>query len=154
MLITRRKIHHRSKCFLLNKFISGVSDYEKTVFQLGAAALAALPYVLLTEDVTALEVSAPTLILLAVVGIIHTGIAYTLYFGSIGRLDAQSAAIFGYIDPVVALVMSALILKEAFTIPHLIGSLLILGGAVVMELPIKEKIQKNNKKAIDKQETL
>ncbi len=124
---------------ILNKFISGISDYEKTVIQLGTAALAALPYALLTEDITALEITLPIIILLAIVGILHTGIAYTMYFGSIGAINAQSAAIFGYIDPVVALVLSAIILKEPFTPLHLLGSVMILGGAFIMELPERNK---------------
>ncbi|MBQ7383296.1 MAG: EamA family transporter [Clostridia bacterium] len=124
---------------ILNKFISGVSDYEKTVIQLGMAAFAALPYVLLTEDITALQITPAILALLAIVGIIHTGVAYTLYFGSIEKIKAQTAAIFGYIDPVVALILSAVILKESFTWLHFLGSLMILGAAVMIELPQKNK---------------
>jgi drug/metabolite transporter (DMT)-like permease len=45
---------------------------------------------------------------------------------------------FSYIDPVVALILSSLLLKEEFTLVHLIGSILILGAAFISELPSKK----------------
>ncbi len=133
---------------MINKFISGISDYERTVVQLGMAAFAVFPYLLFTEDFSSLDFTPKTVLLLIFVGILHTGIAYTLYFGSLSGLKAQTAAIFSYIDPVVALLLSALILKEGFTLLKLTGSLLILGAALVCELPsdIFKKIQKKNNK--------
>ena len=133
-----------------NKFIKGLTDYEKTVIQLGGAAIAILPYVLLTEDIGALNADPTTIIMLVVVGVIHTGLAYMLYFGSIENIKAQTAAIFSYIDPVVALILSAIVLKEPFTWVQLLGSVMILGAALVSEIQIKEKNYKNNVKVLDK----
>jgi len=136
---------------ILNKFIDGVSDYEKTVIQLGMAAIAVLPYLLATEDLSSLDITPKVVVLLLIVGIIHTGVAYTLYFGSLSGLKAQTAAIFSYIDPVIALLLSAVILKEEFTPLKLLGSILILVAALVCELPegfLKKflpKEEKNNK---------
>ena len=125
---------------ILNKFIRDISNYEKTLIQLGMAALAILPYVLLTENVSDIvSVDLTSLILLLVVGIVHTGISYTLYFGSIEKLEAHTTAILGYIDPVVALILSALLLNESFTFAKAIGSILILGSAFLSEMPRKEK---------------
>lgn len=124
---------------LLNKFIKDISDRERTLFQLGTAAITVLPYVLLTEDMHTLNTAPSTIILMIIVGIIHTGIAYSLYFGSIEKISAQTAAIFSYIDPVVALILSAVILKESFTWMHLLGSVLILGATIIIEIPKKKK---------------
>ncbi len=129
---------------ILNKFIKGVSDFEKTIIQLGMAAIAILPYMLLTEDMGAISFELSSVALLLFVGILHTGVAYTLYFGSIGRISAQSAAICSYIDPVVALVLSALILKEDFGLMQLAGSVLILGAALVSELPSLKRKKTDN----------
>ena len=78
---------------------------------------------------------------LIIVGVIHTGIAYSMYFGSIDKLNVQTVAISSYIDPVVALILSALLLHEEFTWAHLIGSILILGAAFISEMPAKKELK-------------
>ena len=118
---------------LMNKKAAGIDPYEKTVIQLLSAALVMVPYLALTEDFAAIEWSTQTIILLAIVGIVHTGFAYALYFGSIDRLKAQTVALLSYIDPITALVLSALILGERLTAAGMIGAVLILGSAVVGE---------------------
>lgn len=128
----------------LNKFIKDVGDYEKTLIQLGTAAIAILPYILLTENVSNISFDVKSTVLLIIVGILHTGIAYTLYFGSISRLNAQTAAIFSYIDPAVAVILSAIIFKS-FGITDIVGSVLIIGAAVFSEISYK-----NFKKTLDK----
>ncbi len=70
---------------ILNKKINGISAYDKTMVQLAVAAIVILPYVLLTEDVTAVSLDTTAVVLLICVGIVHTGIAYTLYFRAFRR---------------------------------------------------------------------
>ena len=80
--------------------------------------------------------------LLFFVGIVHTGLTYFLYFGALEHIPGQSAAIISYIDPVVAVLASVLILNESMLISEGIGALLILGSALISELPVstvKEK---------------
>ena len=123
---------------IMNKFIKNIRGEEKTLVQLGAAGISLIPYVLLTEDVFSISPDTSSFILLIIVGIVHTGIAYSLYFGSIDKIKIQTAAMFSYIDPVVALILSALLLKEEFTPIHLIGSILILGAAFISEIQAKK----------------
>lgn len=118
---------------LLNKLQRGLDAYEKTVIQLASAAVAILPYVLLTEDLSALRPDGRTLALLLVVGVVYTGLCYALYFGSMDALRAQTIAILSYLDPVVALLCSALILHEGLSGAGLLGAALILGAAVLSE---------------------
>ena len=80
---------------------------------------------------------AATVALLLVAGIVHTGIAYALYFGSMDALNAQTVAIFGYIDPAVAILLSTLLLKETLGIGGIIGAVLILGATLWSEMPEK-----------------
>ena len=89
---------------LLNKRIDGVGAYEKTIFQLGCAAVTLLPYVLLTESFDAVKLTPVVLVLLVLVGVVHTGIAYALYFHSMSDLKAQTIALYSYIDPVLAII--------------------------------------------------
>ena len=124
---------------LMNKQLGDVPAYDRTIVQLGSSAAVLLPYVLLTEDMGALTFTPGTIGLLLVVGIVHTGIAYALYFGSLMQLKAQTAAILSYIDPVVAVLLSALVLREHMSLLSGLGAILVLGAAVVSELPSRRK---------------
>ena len=133
---------------LLNKHITGIPPLDKTTVQLSAAGLVMLPYLLLTEDLTALDYSPTSLVLMLVVAILHTGIAYLLYFSSIERLPAQTVAIFSYIDPVVAIVFSAILFRERMSPMGILGAILILGATLCAELSIeKRKNKKQGSKA-------
>ena len=124
---------------LMNKQLGDVPAYDRTIVQLGSSAAVLLPYVLLTEDMGALTFTPGTIGLLLVVGIVHTGIAYALYFGSLMQLKAQTAAILSYIDPVVAVLLSALVLREHMSLLSGLGAVLVLGAAVFSELPSRRK---------------
>lgn len=118
---------------LMNKFIKEIPAYDKTIVQLGCAAMVLLPYVLLAEEVALSSLTLPVILILLGVGVLHTGIAYALYFGSIEKLSARTVAIFSYIDPVVAILLSALLLREPMGVWEITGAILILGATVVGE---------------------
>lgn len=122
---------------LINRGLGALSAYDKTIIQLASAAIVILPYTLIAEDIPLYVFNLKTVILLLVVGIIHTGISYALYFNSVGSLPTQSVAICSYIDPVVAIILSALVLKEPMGVWEIVGAVLILGAAVTCELPSK-----------------
>lgn len=124
---------------LLNKKLHGIADTDRTIMQLLFASLTVTPYVLLTENVASFEYGTKTVLLLLTVGIIHTGFSYTLFFGSVGRLSAQTTALFSYIDPVVAILLSALLLKEKLVLFDIIGAAMILGSTLVSEFSFKRE---------------
>lgn len=123
---------------LTNKTIRGVPAIEKTAVQLFSAGAVLVPYVLLAEEVPAGTFTLSVILLTLVVGLVHTGLAYALYFGSMDRLSAQTVALFSYIDPVVAVLLSALLLKEPMGVWEAIGTVLVIGAAAVSELPGKQ----------------
>lgn len=118
---------------LMNKKLGPIDAYDKTISQLAVASIVLLPYVLLTEDLTAVEFTVLPVALLLVAGIVHTGIAYWLYFGSMGSLKAHTLALYSYIDPILAIVLSMLVLKEPMTLSAAIGAVSILGAAYISE---------------------
>ena len=59
---------------------------------------------------------------------------YALYFGSIKNLPAQTVALFSYIDPIIAVVLSFTLLGEAFSITSAVGVILVIGATVICEL--------------------
>ena len=75
-----------------------------------------------------------TMLLLATVGIVHTGIAYVMYFGSMGGMSVHSIAVLSYIDPVAALLFSAALLREPLQPLNIVGAVMIIGSAMVSEL--------------------
>ena len=122
---------------LLNKRIQGMEALDKTVVQIGAGGLVLIPYVLLTEDLSAIVLTPITTVLLLIVGFVHTGVAYALYFSSMELLPAHTLALWGYLDPVLAILFSALLLREPMSLSQVLGTVLILCAAIVAELPEK-----------------
>jgi len=127
---------------LMNKKITDINAYDKTIMQLGMGAIVLTPYVMLTQNFSAATISmTPKLwLLLLFVGLVHTGVAYVLYFDALKDLKAQTVAIFSYIDPIVAILLSALLLKENMGLYGVIGAVLVLGSTFISELPEKERI--------------
>lgn len=119
---------------LTNKFIKNQSPTETTFLQLAISAVIMVIYVLFTEKVSVADFDTKTVILVLVVGIIHTGIAYVLYFGSVQRIPAQTAAVFSYIDPVSSIILSAVLLSQRMSLPQIAGTVLILGATLFNEL--------------------
>ena len=124
---------------LINKYLAGVPAYDRTLLQLAAAAAVMVPYILLTEDLTAMSVTPLGAVLLLIVAVFHTGWCYALYFGSMTVLSAQTVALFSYIDPIVAILLSALLLKEPLGWSGILGAALVLGSTLVSELPVPGK---------------
>ena len=119
---------------LLNKFIRNVAGIHRTFLQFLAALLVLVPYVLLTSGVTLDKMTAMGWINLLVVGLIHTGVTYCLYFSSLKELPGQRAAILSYIDPLVAVLISVVVLKEPMTLWQAAGGVLILGFTLWNEM--------------------
>jgi drug/metabolite transporter (DMT)-like permease len=69
-----------------------------------------------------------------ILGVVNTGIGCYLYFSSIQQLPAGSVAICGYLEPLSALIFSALFLHERLTAVQILGAAFIIGGAAFGEL--------------------
>lgn len=119
---------------IINKKITDISAFDRTIVQLSMAAVILLPYNLITEQFKNISITSTIILMIVFVGIIHTGIAYALYFGSIKNIKAQTAALLSYIDPVVAILLSAFILHEVIGIYEIIGAVLVLGATIISEL--------------------
>ena len=118
---------------LMNKFLKGLTSIAATIAQLGVAALVLLPYTLLTGNAAAVS-AGRTVLWLAILGIIHTGLAFWLFFSAVKDLKAQTIAVFSYIDPVTAIVLAAALLNEKMGPAQILGAALILGSAFCSEI--------------------
>lgn len=124
---------------LLNKFIKNVEGIHRTFLQFLAAVIVLIPYVLLTSGVTVGTLKVVGWINLLIVGLVHTGITYCMYFSSLKELPGQKAAILSYIDPLVAVLISVTVLGETMTWWQVIGGVLIQGFTLWNEIAPKDK---------------
>lgn len=127
---------------LLNKFIKKVEGIHRTFLQFIAAILVLIPYVGFTSGITLSNLNGSGWVCLLIVGFVHTGVTYCLYFSSLKELPGQKAAILSYIDPLVAVLVSVLILGEEMTAMQVIGGALILGFTLWNEItPQKSEVK-------------
>ncbi|WP_343311423.1 DMT family transporter [Bacillus atrophaeus] len=118
---------------LLNKFIHHMGRLEITIIQLGLTALLLLPYVFFTEGFGIFGVSRASVPFIIILGIVNTGIGFWLFFSGMQKLKGQSIAMLSYVDPFVAILISAIILQEQMTIVQMLGGALLLGSTFVSE---------------------
>jgi len=116
-----------------------VEGIHRTFLQFIAAILVLIPYVSFTSGITLSSINTTGWVCLLIVGLVHTGVTYCLYFSSLKELPGQKAAILSYIDPLVAAMVSVLILKEGLTLMQALGGILILGFTLWNEITPKQK---------------
>lgn len=124
---------------MLNKFIKNVDGIHRTFLQFIAAIIVLIPYVVVTSGVGIADLEGAGFVNLLIVGLVHTGVTYCLYFSSLKELPGQKAAILSYIDPLVAVLISVFILGEEMTVLQIIGGILILGFTLWNEVSPKKQ---------------
>lgn len=119
---------------ICNRKIHDIPALDKAVVQLAASAVTILPYVLVKNQGVPIHVDLRSILIVLLLGILHTGVCYCLYFSGMGSLPVQTVAILGYLEPVVSVLCSAVFLHEAMSIAGWIGAVLILAAAVTSEI--------------------
>lgn len=124
-------------CFVIivicNRKMHGISAYDKSLVQLSISALTVLPYVLLKNRGAELDWNARSILFILILGLVHTGVAYCLYFSGMATLPVQTVAVLGYLEPVVSVLGSAFILREHMGLCGWIGTVLIIAAALFSE---------------------
>jgi RarD protein len=126
---------------LLNKFTKTVDGIHRTFMQFLSAIAVLVPYVIFTDGVNIGTLSGRGWAFLLVIGLVHTGITYCLYFSSLKEMSGQKVAILSYIDPLVAVLISVVVLKEPMTPLQIVGGLMILGFTLWNEISPKKEIK-------------
>lgn len=119
---------------ICNRKIHDIPSLDKSIVQLAVSALTILPYVLVKNHGAALHPDARSLMIVLMLGVIHTGFAYILYFSAMHNLPVTTFAVIGYLEPVVSVLCSAFFLHEPMGIQGWIGAVLIIGAAVMCEI--------------------
>ncbi len=118
---------------LINRFIRNLNGLETTLIQLTTASLLLLLYVFFAEGLALPDFSGTLVVFILILGIVHTGVGFFLFFSGMQRLDAQSTATLCYIDPLTALFISVFLLREEMTVLKLLGGALLLGAIFASE---------------------
>ena len=121
---------------ILNKCIKSIGGIHRTFIQFLAAIIVLIPYVLFTSGINIGNLNSDGWVNLLIVGVVHTGITYCLYFTSLKELPGQNAAILSYIDPVVAILISVFVLSETMSLVQIIGGILIITFTLINELKL------------------
>lgn len=126
----------------LNKCSKNITGMENSVIQLTVSFLTVAVFVGIKQQFV---ISVPTeaWIWIIILGLVNTGLGCYLYFSPLSKLPVQTVAVCGYLEPLSAVVFSALLLHESMTVMQIIGAVCIIGGAMVGEL-VKTKSEKSN----------
>ena len=118
---------------LLTAATKNVSSLEITVSELFISSLVLIPYVLSKYDIASFTFNRESIIILLILGVIHTGVAYVLYFGGMKNLSPHTVAVYSYIDPIFAIVLSSVLAHTFLSVPEIVGAVMILVAAFVSD---------------------
>ena len=66
-------------------------------------------------------------VFVVLLGVLHTGVAYTLFFSLYEHLDSVEIVSYSYLEPLFAILFSVIVVGERLTVLQIGGGLLILG---------------------------
>ena len=119
---------------IFNRKMSGVSYYDRSMIQLLSAAVVVLIYAVISNFGKKITVDTKSVLIILMLGVLHTGIAYCFYFDGMARLPLTTYAVLGYLEPVVSVLCSVILLNEKMGIDGAAGTVLIIGAALASEL--------------------
>jgi drug/metabolite transporter (DMT)-like permease len=112
------------------KYARAYSSLVVAFYQDAAAALFLIPFLFLPAPVMTL----PDMLWLALLGIVFTGVAHSLFIRGLAHVKAQTASIIASLEPVYGILAAALLLAEMPTLRELAGGVVILGAALYATL--------------------
>lgn len=118
---------------ICNRKVKDVSAFDKAMVQLVVSALTILPYVLFKNYNVNVNLDIKSMLILFMLGVVQTGVAYCFYFSGLGSLPVQTIVVLGYLEPVVSVICSSIFLHESMSAIGWLGAILILGAAVISE---------------------
>ncbi len=125
---------------ICSKKVNDIRGVESSAIQLCGSFAAVAVYLLASaaagglEVPTAVQVASLNVPAILCIGLVNTGLGCLMYFSSMGELPVTRVAVCGYLEPLSAVALSALLLGEAMSATNVLGAVLILGGALYSEL--------------------
>jgi len=123
---------------IFNKKATSITGLENSMWQLIFGFLTVSVFVFYKQGFS-FTIEPTSILPILILGMINTGIGCYFFFSSIGNLPVQTVAICGYLEPLAAVIFSAVFLSEPMTPVRIVGAALIIGGAAFAELSGMEK---------------
>ncbi|MBQ8787470.1 MAG: DMT family transporter [Oscillospiraceae bacterium] len=123
---------------IFNKKAKDITGLENSALQLFISFLTVAVFVGIKQGF-AIAVPSNEWVPILILGLVNTGTGCYFYFSSIGKLNVQTVAVCGYLEPLSAVVFSVIFLREAMLPMQIAGAILIIGGAIFAELMGKNK---------------
>ena len=117
---------------IFNKKAANISGLENSLLQLTISFLTVAIITLFRGNFT-FSIPEHSILPLIFLGLVNTGLGCYLYFSKQDKLPVQTVSILGYLEPLSAVLLSVIILQEQMTFVQIVGSLLMLGGAIYSE---------------------
>lgn len=118
---------------LINRNYPDSDPILRTTIQLVVAGIVTTPYVLLRYDMSSLTFTTRGILMLILLSVGFTAVLYIFYFRLASSIPAKTVAMFSYADPVTAVIISAVFMEEKMTLWGLLGTVLVIGSAIVSE---------------------
>lgn len=118
---------------IFNKKATSISGLENSLLQLSVSCITITVFICFRGNFT-FHIAQASILPLIFLGLINTGIGCYLYFSKLEKIPVQSVSVLGYLEPLSAVILSVIVLKEALSILQILGAILILGGAAYAEL--------------------
>ncbi|MDR1832416.1 MAG: DMT family transporter [Fusobacteriaceae bacterium] len=119
---------------ILIKKIKKIPSLESTMFQFISAVITMFPYIYMTYGIRVFRAEARSVIWLLMLGVLHTGLCYISYFALLQKLKSDVIAIYSYMDPIVSILLSIVLLHDRLSALQIIGGILILGSTFLSEI--------------------
>ncbi len=116
---------------IATKKMRNISSVDVTVWELLIAGIVLLIYILFSSGAGPVSWSIKDMSLIALLGVVHTGFGYAVYYSSVRKIRADTASVLGYIDPVTSGMLSIVLLGEAMAPSTAAGAVLILAASFI-----------------------
>lgn len=122
-----------SAMVIFNKQSKNIVGMENAAIQLTVSFLAVAVFTILRHGAI-VKIAAGDIPWILILGLVNTGLGCYLYFSPLDKLPVQTVAVCGYLEPLSAVVFSAVLLGERMTFLQILGAVCIIGGAMLGEL--------------------
>ncbi len=114
---------------ICNKKAKDITGLENSMLQLLISFLTSAVFVGIKQGYV-IDIQVESVLPIVILGLVNTGVGCYFYFSSIGKLPVQTVAVCGYLEPLSAVMFSAIMLDERLTALQIIGAVLIIGGTM------------------------
>lgn len=127
---------------IINRSIKNRLDNQLATFiQILSATMVLLPFAIVDGDIFILgKLERVSIIYIILLGILHTGVAYTMFFSVYQHMKSIEIVSYSFLEPLFGILFSVIFIGEKLSVMQIIGGILILGSAYMGEIFKDKKV--------------